>query len=193
MGAHGGDGSQPALEDFGVNAEREHIETAQLRALPPTRPRGGIEKLPVEAPQANVQRRSDFLALEQIADHRVAFQPVRRRAEYRDELRMRAGGGEHFLCLREVHRHARLAKDALADGEIRQRDRCAEVRRRADPDDVHVGARDQILPALDWLRLRRQFGAKSPCAFKGGDIRIGESGRLAEAHCQRSRTTVQDR
>ena len=42
-GEHAGDIAQPALENFDVNAEGEHVQSADLDPLPPMRRRVGIQ------------------------------------------------------------------------------------------------------------------------------------------------------
>ena len=121
-----------------------------------------------ETLQANVVRPAEVILGEQFFHEEIAAQPERRRTKHRDQLGITLRGGEHFLGFGEVHRHAGLAENVFARLEGGDGDGRMHVGRRADPDDVEIGEREQVGPVLHGGGVRRVFLAEFLRAFVGG-------------------------
>ena len=167
-----GDVAEPALEDFDVDAQGENIQAADLDALPPVRGRVGIQIGAGETLQAHMVRPAEVILREQFLDEQIAAQPERRRTKHRDQLGIAFRGGEHFLGLGEVHRHAGLAENVFARFQGGDGDGRMHVGRRADPDDIEIREREEVRPVLHGRGVRRVFLAELLRALVGG-IRDG--------------------
>ena len=163
-----GDVAEPALQHLDVDAEREHVQSADLDPLPPMRGRVGIQICAGETLEPDVMRPAEIIFREQLFHQQIAAQAERRRAKHRDQLRETLRRREHLLGFGEIHRHPRLTKDMFARLERRNRHRRMHVRRRADPDDVEIGQREQIGPVLHRRRVRHVLVAELQRAFVSG-------------------------
>ena len=106
--------TKPSLNDLCINAERQDIYSRQFIALSPVRRSVGIDVCPGEALQAKMVWLPEKILSEQLLYEKAAAKAVRRRAHHRDQVRIPLSGRKHLLCLREIHRHARLREHMFA-------------------------------------------------------------------------------
>ncbi len=176
------------MQHLDVDPEREHIQPADLDPLPPVRRCAGIQVISVETLQPDGVDFAEEIVREHAFHDAISAHPERGRAKHRDLVWKTARRRQHLLGLGAIVRQPRLTKNMLARLERRNGDGGMHVRRRADPDDIDIGQRDEIGPVSHRHRAGHIFAAKIFRAFVGGirdrdDLDIG-------AFAQRRQVTI---
>jgi hypothetical protein len=180
-----GDGAEPALEDFGVDAEGEDLDAADGVVLTPVHGRIGVEPSGGEAVEEGLMGGADGAFGKEFLDEETVFHAVWRRAESGDEFRVTEGGFPHAFGFGAGGGHAGLAEDVLAAGESEIGGVMMEPRRGTDPDDVDVVIVDDIFPAFDGSGFGGVLLTEGAGAFEGGvgdglDVDAGEGAEIGE-------------
>jgi hypothetical protein len=137
-----------------------------------------IEPRVVETVQQRLMRRADRAFREQLFHQFAAFHALRCRTDRRDKFRITNRRLPHLVRLRQRGRHACLREDMLPVLQRVARHLRVHVGMRADPDDIDLGTRRHLLPALHRLRFRRELAAER---LRAGQLSGSSPGRSARS------------
>ena len=192
----GGDGGRPA---HGAEQMHQHFQAvaAEVHHRAPAGPgriqqpsarvaRCGIEIL--EGVHLREDRLPDVAGLQHrldAQDHGIEMTVI---GDAQPDV-MRAAGRDHAIAFRRGHRHRLLAQDMLAGFGGRDRLLCVDVHRRRDVDAVHIGIRDELLPARIPSagadvggKRRRQLGASPADGHDVARRRVDQRRRHSSTH-----------
>src|SRR5438445_13836543 len=104
------DVSEPALQHFNVNPQRERIQPANLDSLPPVGRRVGIQIDTRKALQPHVMRTADISFSKNLFHEQISAHSEWRRTKHCHQFGITLGSREHLLSFSQIHRHPCLTK-----------------------------------------------------------------------------------
>ena len=161
MGKHLCNRTEPALNHFRVDSEGQNVQSRVFFALPPVRRGLGIQINAAQTLETQVVRSPDKLLGQQFLHEETAAEPVWRRANHRDQVRVSLCRPEHLLRLGLIHGHSGLAEDVLPRLQCRDCNCGVQIWRGPDPDNVDLGMSNELGPIAVGGGFRSVFLAKS--------------------------------
>src|SRR3989442_13536998 len=80
------DVTEPAVQNFDVNSQRERVESANLNLLPPIRRSVGIQVIAGETLQPHMMRTADVIFSQNLFDQQIGSHSKWRRAKHRHQF-----------------------------------------------------------------------------------------------------------